>query len=135
MEARPIYYMKCFNFMHNHLTYSKQYSVLVSRGHFESPFCGLLNVAKFIFISSSIDIIFFSNDDKQGDWTYFFFNFTRKIHILITKKIKHCAKFGFFNFIQTRLLFHESNHFSVFINSDLELLLSSRTISSLYPYK
>lgn len=91
----------------------------------------------FFFNIKQYWYIFFPNNDKQVDWTYFFFNFTRKIHILITKKKKkkHCAKFGFFNFIQPRLLFHESNHFSVFINSDLELLLSTRTIFSLYPYK
>lgn len=129
--------MRSFNSMHNHLAHSKQYSVLVSHGHFESPFCGLLNAADFFFNIKQYWYIFFPNNDKQVDWTYFFFNFTRKIHILITKKKKkkHCAKFGFFNFIQPRLLFHESNHFSVFINSDLELLLSTWTIFSLYPYK
>lgn len=72
--------------MHNHLTHSKQYSVLVSHGHFESPFCGLLNAADFFLISSSIDIFFFQIMINKLIGLIFFLNFTRKIHILhITK--------------------------------------------------
>lgn len=42
----------------------------------------------FFFNIKQYWYIFFPNNDKQVDWTYFFLNFTRKITILITKKKK-----------------------------------------------